>query len=505
MGKKKKGKSKSGRNAPCPCGSGIKYKKCCLRKTEIAFRKAATRPGSAESEAPEKVDSVEVIESGNWEDESGDFNEFPDEEKQGVENDREEQRKKFWEDFDGAGFKGQVAVIENILDDPALHDKYHMLDLFATLEASVETEGEREIYHALCRRLKAEIPGAYRLARMYLLRDLMVHSLIDGRGDKVEAFFMKIAESACMNIDIFFEAVEHVAYYGDLKLLLEAMRAGWGGVRETDKVTLLAVQEYANLAVDYEIFNYLSETSEPSPSDEALLAGIKNFQEPDPKGLEEYFTCLAGSPGRVWRQDDFYVDAPKVKVRSRKLNKWKGKRNRPKKKYRKELVSEKVFMKNIGCLLNEFQKRFHDEEGAPWPRVGMVRSELSDYFFHRFKGQLVETSKPFEGVMKSGKKQKEPILVFDHDLCPDKATLDVFLRLNYGFLDFRAFKAAAVYESIPAWLRFVESKGLIDIDTREKTFNELKTLLPVMEEILELEVRRQTFPMEQIKKAWISA
>ena len=25
---------KSGRNAPCPCGSGLKYKKCCMGKRE---------------------------------------------------------------------------------------------------------------------------------------------------------------------------------------------------------------------------------------------------------------------------------------------------------------------------------------------------------------------------------------------------------------------------------------------------------------------------------------
>lgn len=25
---------KIGRNEPCPCGSGIKYKKCCLNKTD---------------------------------------------------------------------------------------------------------------------------------------------------------------------------------------------------------------------------------------------------------------------------------------------------------------------------------------------------------------------------------------------------------------------------------------------------------------------------------------
>jgi tetratricopeptide (TPR) repeat protein len=29
-------KPKIGRNAPCPCGSGKKYKKCCLRKTDAA-------------------------------------------------------------------------------------------------------------------------------------------------------------------------------------------------------------------------------------------------------------------------------------------------------------------------------------------------------------------------------------------------------------------------------------------------------------------------------------
>jgi len=26
------GKSKVGRNDPCPCGSGLKYKQCCLKK-----------------------------------------------------------------------------------------------------------------------------------------------------------------------------------------------------------------------------------------------------------------------------------------------------------------------------------------------------------------------------------------------------------------------------------------------------------------------------------------
>ncbi|MHB8898054.1 MAG: SEC-C metal-binding domain-containing protein [Thermoguttaceae bacterium] len=27
------GSSKGGRNAPCPCGSGKKYKNCCMKKS----------------------------------------------------------------------------------------------------------------------------------------------------------------------------------------------------------------------------------------------------------------------------------------------------------------------------------------------------------------------------------------------------------------------------------------------------------------------------------------
>jgi tetratricopeptide (TPR) repeat protein len=38
--------AKSGRNDPCPCGSGNKYKKCCLTKHE-----AADREGQVEAEA----------------------------------------------------------------------------------------------------------------------------------------------------------------------------------------------------------------------------------------------------------------------------------------------------------------------------------------------------------------------------------------------------------------------------------------------------------------------
>ncbi len=42
---------KTGRNDPCPCGSGRKYKECCLSKDEAAARSA--REAAAEAAAAE--------------------------------------------------------------------------------------------------------------------------------------------------------------------------------------------------------------------------------------------------------------------------------------------------------------------------------------------------------------------------------------------------------------------------------------------------------------------
>jgi SEC-C motif-containing protein len=49
--------AKIGRNDPCPCGSGKKYKKCCLAKDEqealAAYKAASATATAASSEASE--------------------------------------------------------------------------------------------------------------------------------------------------------------------------------------------------------------------------------------------------------------------------------------------------------------------------------------------------------------------------------------------------------------------------------------------------------------------
>src|SRR5258708_16685846 len=48
--------AKIGRNDPCPCGSGKKYKRCCLEKDETAERKfaATERTFAATASVPQR-------------------------------------------------------------------------------------------------------------------------------------------------------------------------------------------------------------------------------------------------------------------------------------------------------------------------------------------------------------------------------------------------------------------------------------------------------------------
>jgi tetratricopeptide (TPR) repeat protein len=46
--------AKIGRNDPCPCGSGQKYKRCCLPRDAVAERAAADRAATLAREADER-------------------------------------------------------------------------------------------------------------------------------------------------------------------------------------------------------------------------------------------------------------------------------------------------------------------------------------------------------------------------------------------------------------------------------------------------------------------
>ena len=56
--------AKTGRNDPCPCGSGQKYKRCCLPREEVAAQATALADAAASSMAEADDDGLDDASNG---------------------------------------------------------------------------------------------------------------------------------------------------------------------------------------------------------------------------------------------------------------------------------------------------------------------------------------------------------------------------------------------------------------------------------------------------------
>jgi hypothetical protein len=74
---------------------------------------------------------------------------------------------------------------------------------------------------------KQNYPDQYKASAGYLMENLIRDALIDGNKMEAGNLFLKFAENPDFGIDYFNEISDHMAYYGDLDLVLEAMRKGW--------------------------------------------------------------------------------------------------------------------------------------------------------------------------------------------------------------------------------------------------------------------------------------
>ena len=189
---------------------------------------------------------------------------------------------------------------------------------------------------------------------------------------------------------------------------------------------------------------------------------VENPQEDALRELVEDFT---GKSGRDWQTDDFALRPPQKSTR----DEW-GDDDEP-----EESEAPDPGANNLGRLIGEFVGYLRREEGVPFPRGELVRHELYSYFIRRNDGDLDPRPSMLEQVMHPNRKLPKPPRPA-HPLCPERVTLDVHLCTMMGPLNGLYHRAAALFQAMPAWLRFLESRRLIDAATSKKVAAELLPL-----------------------------
>jgi hypothetical protein len=123
---------------------------------------------------------------------------------------------------------------------------------------------------------------------------------------------------------------------------------------------------------------------------------------------------------------------------------------------------------------------------VPYTKGELARGNLFEYILERHDGELEpDDDGPFGERKPSGKRKPKTVSTRRSLLCPDRGTLDRFLVRFLSFFSFRCYPAAATFELVPAWLRFLESRGLIDAEQRTQTLSELRGLATDLHKVWE--------------------
>ena len=461
--------TKINRNAPCPCGSGKKYKKCCLRKDQEAERQ--TR---AELLAPTYPD---------WEDEVADDDFFPtlleelepdaeDEPSLEIEEEPDPIREfwdDFWETWQDASYEQRLDIAETILRErPDEVDGEVAFEMFVDLHGQTAAAGEHDKFDALVDLLRQQAPDAYDHEAHYFLSWQIQNGLETGNRAVVPALFNQLAHIAD-EIDEYTREMRRLAYYGELDALIAGNRIAWPIIEDSFHIMSWAIYEFADKAASYETFALLAENPALAADDPVLMERIEPFIDPDADSFPLYLDYLTGRKLPQWTIEDFAFAPPSPPHHDY----WDDEEDEEE----EEEEEEDTAVTHLRWLSFAFVHYLHTIENVSYPKADMARREFFQYFLKRHEGDLDPSEGNwFQPKRRKPQKQKRKKKKGRLPLCPDRQTLDRRMSQMIGFMSSRFHAAGALFEMVPAWLRFLEKYQIIDAAQREQTLLKLKGL-----------------------------
>jgi hypothetical protein len=406
----------TGRNDPCPCGSGKKYKKCCLRKDQETAR----------AEREEATSDLDFLEETVAADEGGTFPSLPswtDLMPEVVDEDDPllERVNDFWEQFMDAPYEKQWVLVENTLaEEPELFDDEMVFEVTNDLFPKAVDAGEVERYKQLLDQLEKTVPDAYNKELGYILEWRIQIALIEKDEAALEHYFYQFSPLAGDELDTYYRVTTALAYHGKLEILYQGMRQARPYVAEGAGLMPWASDEFTARLADLEILYQVDRNPDLRQDDPLLQKHLSEYQLTiAPERLSTLLDYCTGRKTPTWTATEFGISKGRKKIKQ---------------------VQEKYLF-----LFAAFV-HYAYKEGIALTKAKMVCDELEDYFELRHQGELDETGSN-DGRRKNRKrKQKTKEIVSRYPLCPDGPSLDTFMVGLMGFMSFRYYEVAALFE-----------------------------------------------------------
>ena len=252
---------KLSRNAPCHCGSWVKYKKCCLPIEEAARAEALERKREREKHF------IVVIREWEWEE----WEEEEEEEDQSwhARNNLEAENQSYWTDFFvefvNADLDRKLAMAINAVDEAPGFDDEWVFELTRALAVDLRSAGRAAEHDALIDRMVDKHPEAAEQESVWLDSLRLTNALQRPDGD-ARPPALRLAAVAVDEFSTFRDGIAALMYHGRVKDALAACDAAWPQLRDTDEVVDVVVRELQGACIwlTLDLFLQEADTWEPS-------------------------------------------------------------------------------------------------------------------------------------------------------------------------------------------------------------------------------------------------
>lgn len=431
-----------GRNEPCHCGSGKKYKKCCLARDEEAER---AKTSSSPSVKPAPVfPPIASFDSRDESDEAWDER---------------------WKDFEEADYEKRIELFQQTLAERELMDREMAFEMLNELFTQTVKKGERDRFEKLLKDLREQLPEVYEEEAGYFLDWRIVNATFAGKMELAGRLMREYADLIPQYFDGWRLIEERMAYHGQLAAIVETMRAAWPEVDQMDDVAEWGIDEFRSRALNYEMLDYLETQSSPFATDPILVKRIQRYgDEFLPEITAMNLAALREAPRRPWKVEDFQL----------KTGLGAG-------RFSDDEVGEVA--DNYFTLSMQFVGYAHRVAGVSYSKAELARSVINGCILEPLQRELDDWEAGKRSKRGRGKVVEQPSSS-NHPLCPSRADFDRCLLGLVDMMMIRFHAVAAAVELMPLWLQFLEARGLIDGRLRRETLGELRPLVRDIQQML---------------------
>jgi len=267
---------KVGRNALCPCGSGKKYKKCCLGKDKPQTDSAPEKPLSFEP-VPVSENIVQVK-----------------------------------HEIEASDYESRIRLFHQRLEDGLINNDT-AFELLDNIYLEAVQHNERDRFDALVDKLREMKPEVYAQERQYCLDWKITNAVVAKRWDKVSELVKEMATHAPDNLDTFDPIFDQLSYYGQLTILTEIAKIAWSGIKISKDLFKWAIDEFQGQAMDWVMFDYIETHSSPHAADPELNEKLSFFtDELQPDQIERFIAGITGKQEKTWKIGDFDMNTPEI-------------------------------------------------------------------------------------------------------------------------------------------------------------------------------------------------